>query len=190
MPEPPDDGQLGRVRVAIGAPHDYLVVPVPRGDEMVGDAGVAQHGHGGVPGGVQADCRHPRGDTVLSPGVGPNLWPKGLASGAHREVAALRLLASEGFEMRVPHRADCFSEVVGKRERAGASRGLGLTDDAAPIDVLMDRVRTHAAQAGVPATALMRQWILDRLDSASTDVVVSVADLEQFIASRAHMIAS
>jgi hypothetical protein len=36
----------------------------------------------------------------------------------------------------------------------------------------------------------MRQWILDRLDSASTDVVVSVADLEQFIASRAHMIAS
>ena len=55
---------------------------------------------------------------------------------------------------------------------------------------LMDRVRTHAAQAGVPATALMRQWILDRLDSAPTDVVVSVADLEQFIASRAHMIAS
>jgi predicted DNA binding CopG/RHH family protein len=55
---------------------------------------------------------------------------------------------------------------------------------------LLDRVRRRAADAGVPATTLMRQWILDRLDESQSDAVVSVADLEQFIAQRSHPAAS
>lgn len=55
---------------------------------------------------------------------------------------------------------------------------------------LLDQVRQRAAHAGVPATALMRQWILDRLDDSRDDAVVSVADLEPFIAQRAHPAAS
>jgi predicted DNA binding CopG/RHH family protein len=51
---------------------------------------------------------------------------------------------------------------------------------------LLDRVRDRAAEAGIPATTLMRQWIIDRLDDPQRDAVVSVADLEQFIAQRAH----
>jgi hypothetical protein len=52
---------------------------------------------------------------------------------------------------------------------------------------LMDQVRERAAEAGAPATALMRRWIADRLkltDNAAQ--VVSVTELEQFIAARAH----
>jgi predicted DNA binding CopG/RHH family protein len=55
---------------------------------------------------------------------------------------------------------------------------------------LLDRVRDRAVAAGVPATTLMRQWILDRLDAPHQDTVVSVAELEQFIAERAHPAAS
>jgi hypothetical protein len=44
----------------------------------------------------------------------------------------------------------------------------------------------RAAAAGVPATTLMRQWIIDRLDAAHQDTVVSVADLHRFITERAH----
>jgi hypothetical protein len=54
---------------------------------------------------------------------------------------------------------------------------------------LMRRVREHAAAAGVPATTLMRQWVLDRLDTDASDTVVSVTDLEQFIAERARRVA-
>ena len=54
---------------------------------------------------------------------------------------------------------------------------------------LLDRVRLRAAEAGVPATTMMRQWIIDRLESQG-EAVVSVADLEQFIAQRAHPAAS
>jgi predicted DNA-binding protein len=51
---------------------------------------------------------------------------------------------------------------------------------------LMQRLRRRAADVGVPATTLMRQWILDRLDAHSEETVVSVADLQRFIAERAH----
>jgi predicted DNA-binding protein len=51
---------------------------------------------------------------------------------------------------------------------------------------LMQRVRERAAHAGVPASALMRQWVLDRLDTRDDEAVVPVADLERFIAERAR----
>jgi predicted DNA binding CopG/RHH family protein len=55
---------------------------------------------------------------------------------------------------------------------------------------LLDRVRERSADSGIPATTLMRQWIIDRLDDPQRDAVVTVADLEQFIAHRAHPAAS
>jgi predicted DNA-binding protein len=51
---------------------------------------------------------------------------------------------------------------------------------------LMQRVRQRAAEAGVPATALMRQWVLDRLEAGEDDEVVPVADLKRLIAERAR----
>lgn len=54
---------------------------------------------------------------------------------------------------------------------------------------VMDRVRAQAEQLGVPATTLMRQWIVDRLDGPPREAVVTVAELEQFIASRSHRLA-
>jgi predicted DNA-binding protein len=51
---------------------------------------------------------------------------------------------------------------------------------------LMQRVRERAAEAGVPATALMRQWVLDRLEAGEDDEVVPVADLRRLIAERAR----
>ena len=51
---------------------------------------------------------------------------------------------------------------------------------------LMQRVRERAAEAGVPATALMRQWVLDRLEAGEDEVVVPVADLKRLIAERAR----
>jgi hypothetical protein len=51
---------------------------------------------------------------------------------------------------------------------------------------LMQRVRERAAAAGVPATALMRQWVLDRLEAGADDEVVPVADLRRLIAERAR----
>ncbi|MGF1647878.1 MAG: hypothetical protein ACFCVF_13285 [Kineosporiaceae bacterium] len=51
---------------------------------------------------------------------------------------------------------------------------------------LVQRLRRRAADAGVPTTTLMRQWILDRLDAHTEETVVSVADLQRFIAERAH----
>jgi hypothetical protein len=40
-------------------------------------------------------------------------------------------------------------------------------------------------RAGVPATALMRQWVLDRLEAGEDDEIVPVADLKRLIAERA-----
>lgn len=51
---------------------------------------------------------------------------------------------------------------------------------------LMQRVRERAAEAGVPATALMRRWVLDKLEATEDDQVVAVADLKRFIAERAR----
>ena len=57
---------------------------------------------------------------------------------------------------------------------------------------LMDAVRIRAAAAGVPATTLMRDWITARIeaDDSSEKQVVSVADIEQLIATRARSAAS
>lgn len=51
---------------------------------------------------------------------------------------------------------------------------------------LMTRVRERAAQAGVPATALIRQWVLDRLEGGEGETVISVADLQRLIDERSH----
>jgi len=51
---------------------------------------------------------------------------------------------------------------------------------------LMERVRAHAAEAGVPTTSLIRQWVLDRIEARDEDKVVSVDDLRRFIAERSH----
>lgn len=57
---------------------------------------------------------------------------------------------------------------------------------------LMDAVRTRATAAGIPATTLMRDWITARIeaDDSSEQQVVSVADIQQLIATRAHPAAS
>ncbi|MGH3454248.1 MAG: hypothetical protein ACRDPQ_11115 [Nocardioidaceae bacterium] len=51
---------------------------------------------------------------------------------------------------------------------------------------LMQQVRRQADAAGMPATTLIRQWVIDRLSATKDDAVVSVADLERFIAERSH----
>jgi predicted DNA-binding protein len=51
---------------------------------------------------------------------------------------------------------------------------------------LMQRVRQRAAEAGVPTTTLMRQWLEDRLEVSEDQAVVSVADLQRLIAERSH----
>jgi predicted DNA binding CopG/RHH family protein len=51
---------------------------------------------------------------------------------------------------------------------------------------LMQQVRERAAAAGVPATTLMRQWVIDRLTASEAESVISVNDLQRFIAERAH----
>jgi hypothetical protein len=51
---------------------------------------------------------------------------------------------------------------------------------------LMQQIRQHADAAGVPATTLMRQWVIDRVAAPKDDAVVSVADLERLIAERSH----
>lgn len=56
---------------------------------------------------------------------------------------------------------------------------------------LMDQVRARAEAAGVPATTLMRQWITANVhDTTASEQFVSVADLEQLIAARAHAVTS
>lgn len=51
---------------------------------------------------------------------------------------------------------------------------------------LMNQVRTQAAELGIPATTLMRQWIIERATTPTTPAAVSVADLQRFIAEHAH----
>jgi predicted DNA binding CopG/RHH family protein len=55
---------------------------------------------------------------------------------------------------------------------------------------LVNRVRDQAATLGVPATALMRQWVTERATDSSTPAVVSVAELQRFIAEQAHSVKS
>lgn len=55
---------------------------------------------------------------------------------------------------------------------------------------LMNQVRAQAAELGIPATTLIRQWITERAITPATPAVVSVADLQRFIAEQAHPLAS
>ena len=55
---------------------------------------------------------------------------------------------------------------------------------------LMNQVRAQAAELGIPATTLIRQWISERATTPPTPAVVSVADLQRFIAEQAHPLAS
>ncbi len=73
-------------------------------------------------------------------------------------------------------------------------RPCGLTSESTPIRLstpLMDGVQTRAAAAGVPATTLMRDWITARIEADdSSEQVISVADIQQLIATRAQPAAS
>ena len=51
---------------------------------------------------------------------------------------------------------------------------------------LMTRVRERAAEVGIPATTLIREWVMDRLEAGEEQAVISVADLQRFIAERSH----
>ena len=55
---------------------------------------------------------------------------------------------------------------------------------------LMNQVREQAAALGVPATALMRQWVVERAGNPAAAAVVSVADLQRFIAEQSRPVAS
>ena len=55
---------------------------------------------------------------------------------------------------------------------------------------LMNQVRSQAAELGIPATTLIRQWITERATTPTAPAVVSVADLQRFIAEQAHPLAS
>jgi hypothetical protein len=51
-------------------------------------------------------------------------------------------------------------------------------------------VRTQAAALGIPASTLMRQWVIEKVTTPSPNAVVSVAELERFIAEHNRPIAS
>jgi predicted DNA binding CopG/RHH family protein len=51
---------------------------------------------------------------------------------------------------------------------------------------LMRQIRERAAAAGIPATTLIRQWVIDRMTASEAESVISVDDLKRFIAERAH----
>lgn len=55
---------------------------------------------------------------------------------------------------------------------------------------LIDKVREKAANLGIPATTLIRQWVIEKATAPSSNAVVSVADLERFIAEHNRSIAS
>ncbi len=55
---------------------------------------------------------------------------------------------------------------------------------------LVNQVRDQAAALGIPATALMRQWVTERASLSAAPTVVSVADLQRFIAEQARPLAS
>jgi predicted DNA binding CopG/RHH family protein len=46
---------------------------------------------------------------------------------------------------------------------------------------LVDKVRAQADAAGIPATTLMRQWVIEKVTTTPRSAVVSVAELERFI---------
>jgi len=55
---------------------------------------------------------------------------------------------------------------------------------------LVDKVRAQAAALGIPATTLMRQWVIEKATAPQTNAVVSVAELQQFIAEHNRPVAS
>ena len=55
---------------------------------------------------------------------------------------------------------------------------------------LVDKVRTQAAALGIPATTLMRQWVIEKVTTPPANAVVSVAELERFIAEHNRPMAS
>ncbi len=83
-----------------------------------------------------------------------------------------------------------MSEAIGRSLPEGPVDEVLVSTSIRLTKTVMDRVRAHADLAGVPATALMRQWITDRLDAPQGQAVVTVSDLEQFIAARARTGAS
>lgn len=50
----------------------------------------------------------------------------------------------------------------------------------------LDQVRALAKAAGVPATTLMREWIETRVAEGSGSLILSVSELERFIAANAR----
>jgi len=55
---------------------------------------------------------------------------------------------------------------------------------------LVNQVRDQAATLGIPATTLMRQWVTEKATTPTVPAVVSVAELQRFIAEQAHPLAS
>ncbi len=55
---------------------------------------------------------------------------------------------------------------------------------------LVNKVREQAAALGVPATTLMRQWVTEKATTPQSPAVVTVADLQRFIAEQSHPLAS
>ncbi|BBX97727.1 hypothetical protein [Mycobacterium lacus] len=55
---------------------------------------------------------------------------------------------------------------------------------------LVDKVRRQAGALGIPATTLMRQWVVEKATTPPADAVVSVAELERFIAEHNRPMAS
>jgi len=55
---------------------------------------------------------------------------------------------------------------------------------------LVNQVRDQAATLGIPATTLMRQWVTEKATTATAPAVVSVAELQRFIAERGHRVSS
>ena len=87
--------------------------------------------------------------------------------------------------------ADQAAALADATQETGTGPVLVSTSIRLP-KTLMDAVRARAAAAGIPATTLMRDWIAARIyaEDSSEQQVVSVADIEQLIATRAHPAAS
>ena len=55
---------------------------------------------------------------------------------------------------------------------------------------LMETVREQATVLGIPATTLIRRWVIEKATTPSTGAVVSVAELQRFIAEHNRPLAS
>jgi predicted DNA binding CopG/RHH family protein len=55
---------------------------------------------------------------------------------------------------------------------------------------LVAKVRAQAAALGIPATTLMRQWVVEKATTPQANAVVSVAELQQFIVEHNRPVAS